>query len=584
MFGKIANNIPGSKRKVVVFLLVSTLVLLLMVRRSVADVANMERVSLGTGSVQGDKDSFYISLSQDANIVAFESFNTNWWEDQKDINFADIFVRDRTTDVTTKISVTPSGGPSDQRSFDPKVSADGRYVSFISYATNLVPHDTNRHDYVDDGLDVFLYDRTTALLKRVSLDWKGEQIDANNVGFITPDAAYVLFVSQGYEVVQGDNNSGRKSALYKRNLQTGAIERITKGVSGEFPNATVVGPSASYDGRYIVYVADASNLIADDTNGERDVFLYDSVTRQTQLISKPVGGGQSNGWSSRAVISADGRYIAFHSFATNLVPGDTNGQADAFVYDRLSGQLEIVSRSSSGLLSNGESKEPGICGNGRYVIFTSEATNLVSLPHNGERQIYVRDRQLGETFLATENVSGGMSNGRGHRGTLSADCKMVGISTEASDIILNDTNGARDLFVARIMLPADLSGSSMSATGSFEPGETITYTITLRNSGTEAVAASLISPIPADTTYVSASLLGAGGTYNGTLNQIEWSVTVPGESAVTLTYAVVIGAGVSDFTLIENEASVSGDGQNRTLTFVGMVNGLKTYLPIVAQN
>ncbi len=584
MFGKITNNIPGSKSKIVIYLLASTLVLLVVVRRTAAEVADAQRVSLGTGSVQGDKDSFYISLSNDADIVAFESFNTNWWADQTDINFVDIFVRDRTTDQTTKISVSPSGSPADQRSFDPKVSADGRYVSFISYATNLVPHDTNRHDYVDDGLDVFLYDRMTGVLQRVTLDWKGEQIDANNVGFISPNAAYVMFVSQGSEVVQGDTNSRQKSALYKRNLQTGAIERISKGVSGEFPNATVVGPAASYDGRYIVYVADATNLVAGDTNGQRDVFLYDSVTKQTELISKPVGGGQSNGLSSRAVISADGRYIAFHSFATNLVPGDTNGQADIFVYDRMSGQLEIVSQSSSEVLSNGESKEPGICGNGRYVVFTSEATNLVSIPHNGQRQIYVRDRQLGETYLATVNTSGGMSNGRGHRGTLSADCKMVGISTEASDIVFNDTNGARDLFVARIKIPADLSASSMSATGSFEPGQTITYTITLHNSGTETAAAALTIPIPTDTTYVLSSLSMVGGSYNGALNRIEWNGNVSGESELSFTYAIVIDASVPDFTLITNEASLSGDGQIHTLEFVGMVNGLKTYFPIAAQN
>jgi uncharacterized repeat protein (TIGR01451 family) len=584
MFGKITNNIPGSKSKIVVYLLVSILVLLIMVRSMAAEVADVERVSLGTGSVQGDKDSFYISLSSDANIVAFESFNTNWWADQTDINFVDIFIRDRTTDQTRKISVSPSGSPADQRSFDPKVSADGRYVSFISYATNLVPHDTNRHDYVDDGLDVFLYDRMTGILQRVTLDWEGEQIDANNVGFISPNAAYVVFVSPGDEVVQGDINSRRKSALYKRNLQTGAIERISKGVSGEFPNATVVGPAASYDGRYIVYVADATNLVAGDTNGQRDVFLYDSVTQQTELISKPVSGGQSNGLSSRAVISADGRYIAFHSFATNLVPGDTNGQADIFVYDRLSGQLEIVSQSSSEVLSNGESKEPGICGNGRYVIFTSEATNLVSIPHNGQRQVYVRDRQLGETYLATVNTGGGMSNGRGHRGTLSADCKMVGISTEASDMIPNDTNGARDLFVGRIKIPADLSASSMTARGSFEPGQTITYTITLRNSGTEAAAAALTIPIPADTTYVLSSLAVVGGSYNGVLNRIEWNGNVSGEGELSFTYAVVIDAGVPDFTLITNEASLSGDGQIHTLESVGMVNGLKTYFPLVAKN
>jgi uncharacterized repeat protein (TIGR01451 family) len=463
------------------------------------------------------------------------------------------------------------------------VSADGRYVSFISYATNLVPNDTNRHPYSDDGLDVFLYDRVTKSLKRVTLDWKGGQINANSVGAITPNAQYVIFTSIGYEVAKNDTNSSRRSAIYKRNLQTGAIERITHGIDGQYPNGGVGGADASYDGRYIVYVSDASNLVPNDTNGARDVMLYDSVTQQTFLVSKPVGGGQSNGASSPAHISSDGRYIVFRSDASNLVTGDTNGQSDIFVFDNYTGALEMVSRSWTGGLSNGFSKDPGICENGRFVVYTSEATNLVSQPHNGQRQIYVYDRQRQETFLASVNDSGDMGNGRGHRGTLSSDCGTVGFATDASNIVANDTNSARDLFIARIMYPADLSASSITASGVFEPGATVTYTVTLRNSGTEPVTASLVDPIPADTTYMSASVT-AGGTYNSGLDQIEWTGTVSGESEVAISYVVVIGAAVPDFTLITNEASLSGDGQVLTMTFVGMVNGLKTYLPVVAQN
>ena len=549
-----------------------------------AETTDIERVSLGTGSVQSNGESYYLSLSEDASVATFESFNTNWGPDQKDVNFVDIFVRDRVTDVTTKISVTPSGKPSDQRSFDPMLSADGRYVSFISYATNLVPYDTNRHPYSDDGLDVFLYDRLAGTLQRVSLDWEGQQIDANSVGSITPDAHYVVFTSIGDHVAKNDTNSKHIAAIYKRNIHTGAIERITKGPNGEYPNGGVGGANSSFNGRYIAYTADATNLVPNDVNGVRDVLLYDSVTQETIMVSKPAGGGQSNGLSSPAHISSDGRYVAFRSFASNLVPGDVNGQSDIFVYDIVTGDLEMVSVSSTGVLGNGVSKDPGICGDGRFVVFTSEATNLVPQPHNGQRQIYVHDRQRHETFLASVNSNGDMGNGRGHRGTLSADCSTVGFATDASNIIANDTNGVRDLFAARIMYPADLSTSSMTARGSFEPGQTITYTITLRNSGTEATAASLTNLIPTNTTYVPSSLSGAGSVYNGTLNRIEWSGTVPGESEVALTYAVVIDAGAADFTLIENEADISGDGQIHTVAFVGMVNGLKTYFPIVAQN
>ncbi len=549
-----------------------------------AETTDIQRVSLGTGSVQGDAASYYLSFSEDASVIAFESFNTNWLPDQVGVNFVDIFVRDRVTDTTIKISVTPGGSPSDQRSFDPTVSANGRYVAFNSYATNLVPHDTNRHDYSDDGLDVFLYDRQLRTLQRVSLDWMGEQINRNSVGGITPDGRYAIFTSNGDQVAQNDTNSQQRSAIYKRNLQTGAIERITKGPNGEYPNGGVGGAVSSYDGRYIVYITDATNLVANDANGVTDVLLFDSVTKQTMLVSRPIGGGQSNGMSSPTSISSDGRYITFRSAATNLVPGDTNGQSDIFVYDRITGDLEMVSISSSGQLSNGESKDPGICGDGRFVVFTSDGTSLVSQPPNGQRQIYVHDRLRHETFLASVNSSGELGNGRGHRGSLSSDCSTVGFATDASNIVPNDTNGSRDLFAARIMYPADLSASSMTARGNFEPGQTISYTITLRNSGTETVAASLTNPIPSDTTYVLSSLAVVGGSYNGALNRIEWNGNIPGESEVAFTYAVVIDAGVPDFILITNEASLSGDGQIHALEFVGMVNGLKTYFPIMAQN
>ncbi len=549
-----------------------------------ADTVDVERASLGTGGVESDAASFYLSLSEDASIVTFESFNSNWWADQHGVNYVDIFVRDRASNVTTKISVSQSGDPSDQRSFDPFISADGRYVSFTSYATNLVYGDTNRHEPIDDGLDVFLYDRYTGTLQRVSLDWKGHQIDANSVGLITPNAEYAIFNSNGNRVAPGDYETVTTSAIYKRNIQTGTVERISKGLNGELPDGGVGGPDASYDGRYIVYITNANNVVPGGTNDFADVVLYDSVTQETTLVSKGMDGGYSNNLSGPARISSDGRFVVFRSYASNLVPGDTDGMADIFVYEVSTGEIEMVSVSSAGVSGNGTSQDASICGNGRYVVFTSEATNLVSQPSNGERQVYVHDRQRHETFVASVNNSGELGNGRAHRGALSADCSTVGFATDANNIVANDTNGARDLFMARIMYPADLSPSFLSAYGNFEAGQTITYTVALHNRGTETVTASLIAPIPTNTTYVAASLADAGGTYNSAFNQIEWNGSILGESEVSFTYAVVIDASVADFTLIINQGTLTGDGNSYDLKSVGIINGLKTFMPIVAQN
>lgn len=576
MFTKKKNAHSKSKYKFVwLFLLLPSMLLAFTVSGQTA-VSNIERVSLGTGSVEGNLDSYYISVSEDASIVTFESFVSNWGPDQQGLNFVDIFVRDRNTDTTRKISVGPSGVGGDQRSFDPFVSEDGRYVSFISYATNLVPGDTNRHDYVDDGLDVFFYDWVTNSLKRVSLTWDGKEIDGNSVGTITPDAKLVVFASNGINVESTPSNAARVNAIYVRDLQTGDIERITKAPGGAYPNGTVVRATPSYDGRFIVYLSDATNLVS-DSNGYRDVMLYDRQTQQTRLISKPIGGGQSNGDSSPAAISSDGRYIAFRSYATNLVPNDTNGKSDIFVYDRVLNTMELVSVSSSGAQGNEDSKDPAICGNGRFVSFTSEATNLVTLPHNGERQVYVHDRVTQTTFLATGSDTF-MGNGRAHRSTLSADCSTIGFATEASNMIANDTNGHRDLFVADLVIPADLTPSTMTASGVFEAGGTVTYTFTLANFGTETAVVTFNSPIPANTTYVSSSVSGA--SYNGSADAVQWTGNVPGAGEVEISYTVVVNPALVDFTLITNQAEATYAGKTESLEMVFAVNGLKTYLPI----
>ncbi|WP_420631970.1 hypothetical protein [Candidatus Leptofilum sp.] len=563
----------------IMFVLGSLLVLLMVifVSSSLGAVTNFERVSVGTGDVESNHDSFYLSLSEDGSVVAFESFASNWGPDQIDLNFVDIFARDRNADVTRKLTVGYNGDPADQRSFDPFVSADGRYISFISYATNLVPGDTNRLPYVDNGLDVFLYDWQTGSLERVSLTWKGEQIDGNSVGQISPNGEYAIFSSNGLVVAQGESNVAGDAAIYVRHLQTGVVERITKAPNGDFPDGNVARAFSSYDGRFIVYISNATNLVP-DTNGHADVMIYDQQTGETTLISKPVGGGQSNGKSSPAAISADGRYIAFRSFADNLVPNDTNGVPDIFVYDRLTGELEMVSVSTSGVQSDADSKDPAICGNGRFISFTSEATTLVPLTYNGERQVYVHDRLTQTTFLATGTETF-MGNGRAHRSILSADCRTIGFATDAGNLIVGDDNGERDLFVGDIVIPANLEPSQLTASGNFEAGAEVTYTVTLTNIGTETAVATFSSPIPTNTTYVSGSVSGA--SYNGSADAVEWTGNVPGEGEVIISYTVQVNPALTDFTLITNQSDISYDGKSETLEMVFAVNGLKTYLPLV---
>jgi uncharacterized repeat protein (TIGR01451 family) len=571
-----------------VWLFISFSVLFLTVfflasRATAAAVQQIERVSVGTGGVQGNYESFYAATSADANIIAFESFNTGWGPDQPDVNYVDVFVRDRAENVTRKVSIGSGGEPADERSFHPAVSADGRYTSFTSYASNLVPNDTNGNDIGSSGLDVFVYDWQTNQLQRVSLTWDGRQIEGNTVGFISGDGRSIVFASNGSNIARNDIPAGGHEAIYIRDLVTGNVERISRAANGDFPNGYVVAPEANHDGRFIVYLSEASNLAPGSSAPTfRDVLLYDRQTQQTRVVSRPPGDGLSNGRSGPARITPDGRYIVFRSEASNLVPGDTNGKADIFVFDRTTGSIELVNRSYTGALANADSRDPSICGNGRYVSFVSDATNLVPQPNNGHRQVYIRDREANNTFLITMNANGELGNGRGHRAEIARDCLSVAFASEASNLVPGDTNNVRDLFVGRIIPPANFGASDLRLTGGvLEPGQTVRYTFTARNAGL-AANASVTNHLPPQVGIVPGSLTN-GALYDAQTHRVTWSGPLPTEGQAAFSYQVTISNSLTDFTLINNQVVLTGDGQSRNFQVLFAVNGLRTYLPLITR-
>jgi Tol biopolymer transport system component len=228
------------------------------------------------------------------------------------------------------------GKPGNDDSFNPSVSADGLYVTFDSFATNLVPGDTNAMS------DIFVRDRTAGVTYRISKDSAGTEADG---------ASY--------------------------------------------------NPSVSADGRYAAFASGASNLVSGDINGKADVFVRDRASGITWRVSKDSAGAEGDDVSSNPSISGDGRYVAFYSYAGNLVSGDSNGCGDVFVRDRQTGTTTRVSRNSAGAEGDGHSDNPAISADGRYVTFMSFATNLVAGDTNGEVDIFVRDRQTGTTTLVS---------------------------------------------------------------------------------------------------------------------------------------------------------------------------------------
>ncbi len=199
-------------------------------------------------------------------------------------------------------------------------------------------------------------------------------------------------------------------------------------------------PTLSADGRYVAYGSVASTLVAGDTNGARDIFVHDRTTATTTRVSVATGGTQSNGTSEDPVLSDDGRYVVFQAAASNLVAGDTNAVQDAFVHDRQTGTTSRLSVSSSGVEGNGDSLEPTIAGNGSAVAFESAATNLVTGDTNAAVDIFVRDLAAGTTVRVSVDSAGAQANGASDESSFSGDGSHVAFESLASNLVAGDTN------------------------------------------------------------------------------------------------------------------------------------------------
>ncbi len=395
-------------------------------------------VSISSSGEQGDSLSYSPSISSDGRYVAFHSEANNLVENDNNGEY-DVFVYDRLFEETQRVSISSSGIGGNRASYDPSISADGRYVAFTSIATNLVPGDTNGQD------DIFVYDRATGQISRVSVSSSGQQANGpSSDPSISADGRYVAFVSAASNLISGDTNGEDDIFVYDR--ATGQISRVSASSSGQQANGPSSDPSISADGRYVAFASVASNLVSGDTNLNQDIFVYDRNTGQIDRISVP-SSGEADGPSFAPSISADGQYVAFVSAASNLVSGDDNNMSDIFVYARDTGQISRVSVSSSGQQANGPSSAPSISADGRYVAFVSAASNLVSGDDNNVSDIFVYDRATGQISRVSVSSSGQQANAPSSAPSISADGSFIAYQSRASNLVSNDINGFQDIFV-----------------------------------------------------------------------------------------------------------------------------------------
>ncbi len=414
--------------------------------------ATLSMVSVDNhGCQQYFGDSYFPSMSDNGRHVAF-------------VFYGALVVHDRQDRTGRGI---PAGG------YGPTISADGKHVAFMSEETTLVDNDTNGE------ADVFVYDVDADSLVRVSVDSSGVEGNGNSgadsgcllflchehlsAPSISAHGRYVAFKSYATNLVAGDNND--QPDVFVHDTTTGATERISVSSSGAEADGESFSPSMSAGGRLVAFVSDANNLVANDLNGEADVFVHDRQTGETTRISVSTGGSEANAASRSPHISGDGRYVAFASEASNLVTGDTNERIDVFVHDRDTGVTTRVSVSSTGAQGDEESLDPCLSFDGRYVAFISEATNLVAGDTNGIEDAFLHDRSTATTTRVTSGFSGDEPNGRirrfrdlssymiaqdrerPRRCSISGDGRYVAFQSIAKNLVIGDNNGAWDVFV-----------------------------------------------------------------------------------------------------------------------------------------
>ena len=228
---------------------------------------------------------------------------------------------------------------------------------------------------------------------------------------------------------------------------TAPISPVSVNDQGELGNGWSSDPGISADGRFVVFASSANNLVSGDTNDVADIFVYDRIDERIERISVSSNGDQGNGAASEPSISADGRFVVFASEATNLISRDNNAAIDIFAYDRLTNKVELVSVNNRGEQSNQNSSSPSISGDGRYIAFASLATNLTAEDTNGATDIFIFDLISRHLILASKNEQGQPASGDSHHPLIAANGREIVFASDADNLNTGDNNGFRDIFL-----------------------------------------------------------------------------------------------------------------------------------------
>lgn len=345
--------------------------------------------------------------------------------------------------VATRGDGAASNGPSWQANFFP----GGNSIVFSSASSDFVPN-MGYGTY-----NIFTKNLTTGVVRLVSRRWDGGFAETHSWwpnG--SPDGKSVAFVSWSSLIVPNDTNGAQD--IFVKNMATGKTTRVSTAGNGAQANGesalTGLIQGFSPDGKFLAFHSYASNLVAGDTNGTWDVFTKNLVNGVVRRISVAPGNRQANGGSYGAAWSPNGNLVSFHSAASNLVAGDTNGVMDIFAKNLTTGAVKRLSTASNGAQANGASYQGVFSPNGKLFAFTSEATNLVAGDTNGQKDVFVKDLTTGKVILISKSATGVLSNNSSVEPTFSSDSTMVAFRSWATNLVPGDVSANADVFVVKL--------------------------------------------------------------------------------------------------------------------------------------
>ena len=417
-------------------------------------------------------------ISRDGRFVTFISAATDIVPGKTTHAVDDVFVHDLATGVTKLASLGDDESLANSSIFSASISGDGRFVAFWTPASNLVAGDTN------GAQDIFLrdrdpdgngvYDKANSTTILVSRRTDGSLApNGSSRPAVAADGSCVVFVSPSD--LDFVNRTGNQIWCWER--ATGAINCVSVTTAGADPGGQCDHPTVSDDGRYVAFESDAQFAGAGDTNGHLDVYVRDRLLGVTELVSVRTDGTLGNERSFNASISGDGRYVAFTSDADNLFVADTNQEPDVFVRDRTTAKLAHFSRTKSGTPFDRGSYSPCMSGDGTHVVFATDALNVSAEDQNGRTDVVRVDVSTREVSLVSENGLGTSGNLRSILPACDATGERVAFFSEASDLDPLATGG-RHLYVRDFSIPWPLA--SRTTYGAGWPGTNGTPTLTAR--------------------------------------------------------------------------------------------------------